>query len=109
MYRPLLPDRPRAALVTVYLIHFDAPYKHARHYCGKTILAVEERLIEHLTSQTNAAALMKRVAALGIGWTLARTWENVPPSFEYRVKNQGGLARVCPICTPIPRVLSLEA
>ncbi len=20
---------------TVYLLHFDRPYKHARHYCGK--------------------------------------------------------------------------
>ena len=31
----------------VYLLHFDQPYKHARHYVGWTARNVKRRLAEH--------------------------------------------------------------
>ncbi|MGH3570002.1 MAG: hypothetical protein ACRDRH_29120 [Pseudonocardia sp.] len=30
------PDEPAGAGAVVYLLHFDRPYRHARHYCGQT-------------------------------------------------------------------------
>ena len=32
---------------TVYLIHFDVPYAHARHYTGWTASDLQGRLAEH--------------------------------------------------------------
>lgn len=34
---------------TVYLLHFDRPYRHARHYLGWTPRAVSERVADHAT------------------------------------------------------------
>jgi len=80
---------------TVYLLHFDEPYKHARHYMGWAS-KLEERLAEHEAG--TGANLLKYVKAAGIGWTLVRIWENRNRYEERRLKNMGGLARVCPVC-----------
>src|ERR1022692_3195850 len=52
---------------TVYLIHFDRPYKHARHYIGWA-LDVRRRLTEHAAGR--GAHLLAVVKAAGIGWPL---------------------------------------
>src|ERR1039457_4312684 len=79
---------------TVYLIHFDQPYKHARHYIGWA-LDVRRRLTEHAAGR--GANLMSVVRAAGITGQLARTW----PGDRHReraIKNQGGARRRCPLC-----------
>src|SRR5688572_11787332 len=85
---------------TVYLLHFDRPYKHARHYTGWT-LHLEERLAEHAAG--HGARLLAVVREAGINWTLARTWKGTRHR-ERRIKNQGGASRFCPMCgiTPQP-------
>jgi|SRR5215469_7857198 len=80
---------------TVYLLHFDEPFKHAKHYLGWASM-LEERLWHH--EQGTGANLLKHVKAAGIGWELVRTWENATRSDERRIKEMGGLARVCPVC-----------
>ena len=55
---------------TVYLLHFDQPYKHARHYVGWTARTVRCRLAEHEAGR--GARLLAVVRAAGIGWQLAR-------------------------------------
>lgn len=84
-----------ARLGSVYLIHFDRPYKHARHYLGWA-LDIDARLAAHRGG--SGARLMSVVKAEGIGWVLARTWHGVDRNFERRLKNRGGASRICPVC-----------
>ena len=79
---------------TVYLIHFDLPYRHARHYLGWT-RDLSARLSDHASGR--GARLMAVVTAAGIGWDVVRTW-NGTRSDERRLKRRGGRARLCPIC-----------
>jgi predicted GIY-YIG superfamily endonuclease len=79
---------------TVYLLHFDRRYKHAGHYTGFA-LDLERRLGEHAAGR--GARLLEVIAAAGIGWTLARTWEGTRAT-ERSKKRQGGASRHCPIC-----------
>jgi predicted GIY-YIG superfamily endonuclease len=88
-----------AYLGMVYLLHFDRPYRHARHYCGWTT-NVPERLATHATGR--GARLLEVVAADGIGWQLARIWIGNRHR-ERAIKNQGGLSRSCPLCGVTPR------
>lgn len=85
---------------TVYLLHFDRPLGHARHYLGHTDGPLERRLAQH--GGPNGAALMRHVAAAGIGWRLARTWDG-DRHRERQLKNQGGHTRHCPICRATPK------
>lgn len=89
---------------TVYLLHFDRPYAHAKHYLGWTT-DLPARLAEHAAGR--GARLLAVVHAAGIGWRLARTWPG-SRARERQLKRQGGASRCCPACgvrprTPTPR------
>lgn len=84
---------------TVYLLHFDAPYKHARHYLGWTD-DLPARLAAHQAGQ--GARLLAVVKAAGIGWQLARIWPGTRAR-ERQLKRQGGASRCCPMCGVRPR------
>ena len=59
---------------TVYLLHFDRPYKHARHYLGWAAAGhLDSRIAAHRGGQ-GARRLMAVIEAAGIGFRLARTW-----------------------------------
>jgi predicted GIY-YIG superfamily endonuclease len=81
-------------LGTCYLLHFERPYGHARHYLGWTS-DLDARLEAHTNG--NGSRLMEVVTNAGIGYELARTWENVDRFHERRLKS-GGHARRCPLC-----------
>jgi len=83
-----------AVMGIVYLLHFDRPFGHARHYLGWA-KSLDARLAGH--GKARGSALMRAVAAAGIGWQLARTWPG-DRHRERQLKNQGGRARLCPIC-----------
>jgi predicted GIY-YIG superfamily endonuclease len=78
---------------TIYLLHFDRPFGHARHYLGWTT-CLENRLAEH--GKAHGSALMRAVATAGIGWRVAATW----PGDRYRERQlkARGHTRKCPIC-----------
>ena len=79
---------------TIYLLHFDQPYKHAKHYLGWAS-DLDARLAQH--ADGSGARLLQVARDAGIGWQLARTW----PGDRYRerqLKNQGGRSRMCPVC-----------
>lgn len=84
---------PKNILGTIYLLHFSRPYKHAKHYLGWTS-NLEERLSEH--AKGRGARLLEVVAAEGITWRLARTWEG--DRYRERAFKQRGKAKNCPIC-----------
>jgi predicted GIY-YIG superfamily endonuclease len=85
---------------TVYLLHFDRPYQHARHYLGWA-LDLNTRLADHNAGR--GARLLQVVHTAGIGWTLARTWTGATRNRERQLKRQGGASRCCPLCGVKPR------
>ena len=80
----------------VYILHFDKPYKHARHYIGYAEESVEDRIETHKKGQ--GARLMEVIVKAGIGFTVAKVYSDVDRHFERRLKNKGGAARNCPLC-----------
>ena len=78
----------------VYLLHFDRPYRHARHYTGFAT-ELDARLEEH--AERRGARLLAVITEQGIGWQLARTWSGTRAR-ERQLKNQGGASRRCPLC-----------
>lgn len=86
---------------TVYLLHFDRPYQHARHYLGWAS-DLDRRLAHHRAGTGgNLLAVLRRE---GIGWSVARLWSPADRNRERQIKNQGGLAGVCPMCGVTPRL-----
>lgn len=79
----------------VYLLHFDQPYKHARHYIGYA-KDIDARIELHRQGQ--AARLTQVLKQNGITFIVARIWKNETRGFERILKNRGGAARICPIC-----------
>jgi hypothetical protein len=80
---------------TVYLLHFERPYKHARHCLGFAD-DLDRQLILHRAGR--GARLVEVVVQAGISFTLARTWDGDRP-LEQRLKNgHNAPARLCPLC-----------
>jgi predicted GIY-YIG superfamily endonuclease len=79
----------------VYLLHFDRPYQHARHYTGYA-KDIDARLAAHAAGR--GARLMEVVQQAGITWRLARVWPEADRAKERRLKNSGSATRYCPIC-----------
>ncbi len=79
----------------VYLIHFDEPYMHARHYLGYST-NLDARLEAHRLGQ--GARLLEVVSDAGIGYTVVRVWEGADRNFERRLKKQKNSPRLCPVC-----------
>lgn len=81
----------------VYLIHFDQPLKHAKHYLGFCNDGnLHDRLERHRAG--NGSKLMAAIKRAKFSWQLVRTWENVDRNFERRLKNQNNAAKYCPVC-----------
>lgn len=80
--------------MTVYLLHFDSPYWHARHYLGSTT-HLQRRLAEH--AQGRGARLLEVITAAGIRFQLARTWTG-DKALERQLKRRHNAPRLCPLC-----------
>lgn len=77
----------------LYLIHFDEPYKHAKHYTGWTT-DVPARLRAHATG--NGARLMEVITEAGITWRLTKV---IPGTRTNERSRKGtGARRWCPAC-----------
>ena len=83
----------------VYLIHFDRPLHHARHYLGYCADGtLEVRLIRHRAGR--GARLLAVLRELNIGWRVVRVFEG-DRRFERRLKARGS-PRLCPVCSARP-------
>ena len=78
----------------IYLLHFDTPYRHARHYLGYAA-DLDVRLAQHRAGR--GARLVEVITEAGISFTLARTWEG-DRTMERRLKNRHASPRLCPLC-----------
>jgi predicted GIY-YIG superfamily endonuclease len=81
---------------TVYLLHFSANFKHARHYVGYT-RDLERRLDAHLKG--NGARLVSVIIDAGLSFELARTWDGTRRT-ERAIKKRKNAPRLCPACSP---------
>ena len=79
----------------VYLIHFDKPLKHARHYLGYSKDDVRGRVQKHRTG--NGARLMEAARKNGISWHVSRIWEG-DYELEHILKRQHNARHLCPTC-----------
>jgi predicted GIY-YIG superfamily endonuclease len=80
---------------TVYLICFNKPYKHAKHYLGFTE-NLDRRLTDHLCGM--GARLMEVVTEAKIEWKVVRTWSG-DRKLERRLKNRKEAPALCPLCS----------
>src|SRR5262245_26650704 len=81
----------RGVPVSCYLIHFDRPYQHARHYLG-FVDGGEEALTARMERHAagHGSRLLAVIQSAGIGWRLVRTWIGATRSEERRLKRRGG-------------------
>lgn len=79
---------------TIYLLHFDRPLAHARHYIGWTE-DLERRLRKH--ERGGGAAIVTAALEEGIGIVLAATFTGTKRD-EGKLKDRGGARRICPVC-----------
>ena len=79
---------------TIYLLHIEPPYKHARHYMGWT-KDLDARMAEHLSGR--GARLTQVILKAGCEIHLTRTWEG-DRNEERRLKNHKWAPRKCPLC-----------
>ncbi len=80
--------------MTVYLLHFARPFKHAKHYMGFAE-DLNARLERHRTG--NGSRLMEVITKAGIDFELARTWPG-DRTLERKLKKRKDATRLCPIC-----------
>lgn len=78
----------------LYLIHFERPYHHARHYLGLTH-DVAGRIAEHING--GGARLMAVIEAAGVKWELAAVGRGTR-LVERRLKLNKYARRICPVC-----------
>ncbi len=86
-------------LGVIYMLHFERPYRHARHYVGWTDDLLD-RLDHHATG--TGARLMAVIWHAGIGFTCVRICEGTRHT-ERAIKDAHCTPRYCPACTPHPR------
>lgn len=80
----------------VYLLHFERPYAHARHYLGWAS-DLDARLRAHASG--NGARLVEVVTQAGINWECVRVWDG-DRELERQLKRRHDAAVLCPLCAP---------
>ena len=83
----------------IYLVHFERPLKHAKHYVGFTDVTLRERFARHrsLARVRRGSALMRAVMEAGIAFKVVRTWPG-DRNRERQFKVDGHSSRRCPVC-----------
>jgi predicted GIY-YIG superfamily endonuclease len=88
-----LADGPELGII--YLLHFEEPYRHARHYLGWTG-DLRRRLALHRKGRSGAR-LMHAVASAGVPWHCVARWLGTRDD-ERAMKRRRELASWCPTC-----------
>jgi len=79
---------------TVYVLHFERPFKQSAHYLGYTNNLIA-RIAKHRAGQ--GARLMAKIGWYGIAFEVVRTWPG-DRTLERRLKRWHAGPRLCPIC-----------
>jgi predicted GIY-YIG superfamily endonuclease len=91
----------------VYLLHFDPPYKHARHYLGWTtdLEHFQKRLENHRKGYGAHLTVAARKAGVAMSVVIK---SHGTFADEQRLKRLKGMTRYCPECSKPPRRWPLE-
>lgn len=81
----------------LYLLHFDPPYRHARHYLGFSD-DIDRRVAEHVAGRSSSSPLIRAALANGSTVELVRTWPGGDRNLERRLKRRHEGPRLCPVC-----------
>jgi hypothetical protein len=94
---------------SIYVLHFEPAFGHARHYIGFTTDPEPDRRVrEHLSCSAKGNPLVKAAVKSGSSVTLAHVFSGsgIDRNFERSLKNRADTARWCPCCgndsRPIP-------
>lgn len=81
----------------IYLIHFNKPLHHARHYIGytKSAKSLPDRLATHRAG--DGARILRALNEHGIHYEIVRTWTG-DRKLERKLKKQKNSGRMCPVC-----------
>ncbi len=92
----------------IYLLHFETPFKHARHYIGfvESPEALQSRMDKHKGG--SGSKLMRAVSKAGIVFSIARLWPGGDRNFERKLKRRKETPMLCPICNPKAMGLATE-
>lgn len=83
--------------MTIYLLHIEPAFKHARHYIGYCDDPDPTgRWQQHLSGR--GSPLIKAAVAAGCTVTIAHVIPGGDRNMERRLKNRGGATRWCPAC-----------
>ncbi len=81
----------------LYLLHFDPPYRHAKHYLGYTE-DLANRFSLHLRGR--GSPLVKAAVNSGSTIVLVRIWPHDGNAEQEIKRVVGSRARLCPLCNP---------
>jgi predicted GIY-YIG superfamily endonuclease len=81
-----------------YVIHFEKPLAHARHYTGWAE-DLQARMADHF-GHSNQAKLIRAVQRAGISYRLAAYWSPLTLHQERLIKRRKCTPRFCPACRP---------
>ncbi len=85
--------------MTVYVLHFDPPYRHAGHYIGYTPDETAERRVrEHTECLAAGSPLVKAAVAAGCKVTLAHEFLGAGRDVERWLKTRRDTAKWCSCC-----------
>jgi len=82
----------------VYILHFDPPLKHARHYVGFTERSVLTRINEHLSGHAAGSPLVKAALESGSEVKIGRIFRNGDRELERKIKRGKNTKCCCPLC-----------
>lgn len=80
----------------VYLLCYNKPLYHAKHYLGNTS-NLDNRIRRHRSGQSRAHLPMA-FHKLGIDFIVSRTWEG-SFALEKQLKKRKNNRKLCPICS----------
>ena len=87
--------------MAVYILHFDPPYQHARHYIGFTTRPVQERVAEHLAGR--GSPLVTAALAAGHRVSVSLKWSAGNRAWERYLKRKKSTPDWCPVCGQMER------
>jgi hypothetical protein len=99
--------------MTVYVLHIDPPFKHARHYIGFTPdRTAARRVAEHLNGSFRGNPLIKAALNAGCQVRLAHEFPGASREFERWLKDRKDVRRWCACCgvgaRPVPSATSIS-
>jgi predicted GIY-YIG superfamily endonuclease len=101
--------------MTVYVLHIEPPFKHARHYIGYTPdKSAERRVNEHLSCSGKGSPLIRYAVQAGCTITVAHVYKGATRQVEAWLKARRDTRKWCPCCgvhkvsLPDPKNISAE-